>query len=75
MAVDDDPVGNIVEIDDAAQPVVFYNGANVTPNAQYVYDAIYRLIQATGRELAQQGVAEPRGTALDEAATLSRSRA
>jgi hypothetical protein len=47
-----DPVGNIVEIDDAAQKEVYYNGALVTSTARYTYDAIYRLVQATGRELA-----------------------
>ena len=47
-----DPVGNITEIVDDAQQTVFFNNAVVTPSAQYIYDAIYRLTQATGRELA-----------------------
>ncbi|WP_438038799.1 RHS repeat domain-containing protein [Sorangium sp. So ce128] len=47
-----DPVGNIVEIKDSAQQTVFFNNAMVSPNAQYVYDAVYRLIEATGREHA-----------------------
>ena len=47
-----DPVGNITEIVDDAQQTVFFDNAVVTPSAQYVYDAIYRLTQATGRELA-----------------------
>ena len=47
-----DPVGNITEIVDSAQQTVFFNNDVVTPSAQYVYDAIYRLTQATGRELA-----------------------
>ncbi|WP_437589011.1 SpvB/TcaC N-terminal domain-containing protein [Sorangium sp. So ce1000] len=45
-----DPVGNIVEIGDSAQQTVFFNNDVVSPNAQYVYDAVYRLIEATGRE-------------------------
>ncbi len=47
-----DPVGNIVEIGDSAQQTVFFNNAVVSPSAQYVYDAVYRLIEATGREHA-----------------------
>ncbi|WP_438017764.1 SpvB/TcaC N-terminal domain-containing protein [Sorangium sp. So ce315] len=47
-----DPVGNIVEINDSAQQTVFFNNAVVSPNAQYVYDAVYGLIEATGREHA-----------------------
>ncbi|AUX48443.1 toxin [Sorangium cellulosum] len=47
-----DAVGNIVEIKDSAQQTVFFNNDVVSPNAQYVYDAVYRLIEATGREHA-----------------------
>jgi RHS repeat-associated protein len=46
-----DPVGNITQLQDNAQDTVYYNNAQVTPNASYSYDPIYRLIQATGREL------------------------
>lgn len=45
-----DPTGNITSIADAAQQTVFFNNAVVTPNADYTYDATYRLISATGRE-------------------------
>ncbi|XYI02098.1 RHS repeat-associated core domain-containing protein [Sorangium sp. So ce1128] len=47
-----DPAGNIVEIGDSAQQTVFFNNAVISPSAQYVYDAVYRLIEATGREHA-----------------------
>ncbi|XYH99955.1 RHS repeat-associated core domain-containing protein [Sorangium sp. So ce1128] len=47
-----DPVGNIVAIGDSAQQTVFFNNDVVSPSAQYVYDAVYRLIEATGREHA-----------------------
>ncbi|MGH2414447.1 MAG: RHS repeat domain-containing protein, partial [Microcystaceae cyanobacterium] len=53
-----DPVGNITEIRDDAQQTVFFNNAMVTPRNQYVYDALYRLIQAKGREHKGQ-VADP----------------
>lgn len=45
-----DPVGNITEIyDDAFEPA-FFNGQQVEAQSAYVYDAIYRLIKANGRE-------------------------
>ena len=47
-----DPVGNITEIKDRAQQTVFFDNAVVSPSTQYVYDALYRLTQASGREHA-----------------------
>jgi RHS repeat-associated protein len=47
-----DCVGNIVAIADTAQQTVFFNNAVVTPSADYEYDAIYRLVKASGREHA-----------------------
>jgi len=55
-----DPVGNITEIRDDAQQTVFFNNAVVSPNTRYEYDALYRLMQAEGREHAgQQGNSQP----------------
>lgn len=45
-----DPVGNITEIRDDAQQTIYFNNAVVSPKNQYVYDALYRLIRADGRE-------------------------
>lgn len=45
-----DPVGNITRIRDDAQQTIFFNGQKVEPSTEYEYDAIYRLINATGRE-------------------------
>ena len=47
-----DPVGNITHIQDDAdiQNVVFFRNRRVEPSNDYTYDAIYRLIQASGRE-------------------------
>jgi RHS repeat-associated protein len=47
-----DPVGNITHIQDDAdiQNVVFFRNQRVEPSNDYTYDAIYRLIQASGRE-------------------------
>ncbi len=52
-----DPVGNITEIRDSAQQTVFFDNDVVSPSTQYVYDALYRLIEASGREHAG-GVAD-----------------
>ena len=51
-----DPVGNITCIRDDAQQTVFFDNAVVSPSTEYVYDALYRLIQADGREHAGQAV-------------------
>lgn len=45
-----DPVGNITEIYDEAYEPVFFVNQRVEPRSRYTYDAIYRLIEATGRE-------------------------
>ena len=45
-----DPVGNITHIADDAIQTIQYNNENVEPDADYIYDAIYRLISAQGRE-------------------------
>lgn len=47
-----DPAGNITHIQDDAdiQNVVFFGNQRVEPSSDYTYDAIYRLIQAQGRE-------------------------
>ncbi|WP_228779271.1 SpvB/TcaC N-terminal domain-containing protein [Methylobacter sp. BlB1] len=45
-----DPVGNITQIRDEAQDTVFHSNVCVKPGAEYRYDALYRLIAASGRE-------------------------
>ena len=45
-----DPAGNITTIRDDALLAIQYNGQDVKPRADFTYDAIYRLIFATGRE-------------------------
>ncbi|MCA9690041.1 MAG: hypothetical protein KC636_10565, partial [Myxococcales bacterium] len=45
-----DPSGNIAELRDLAQQVIFFQNASVEPTQKFVYDAVYRLIEATGRE-------------------------
>ena len=45
-----DPAGNITSITDDAISTILYNNEQVDPDADYIYDAIYRLISAQGRE-------------------------
>ena len=45
-----DPVGNVTEIRDGAQPAVFFAGSVVSADQRFVYDPLYRLVEATGRE-------------------------
>jgi insecticidal toxin complex protein TccC len=47
-----DPVGNILQIADAAQPVRYHHNQRVVPANDYQYDALYQLTCATGRENA-----------------------
>jgi RHS repeat-associated protein len=47
-----DPVGNVTAIGDSAQQKVFFDDDVVLPAMAYVYDALYRLVRATGREQA-----------------------
>lgn len=53
-----DPVGNITHFQDDAQQAVYFRNQRVEPSNDYIYDALYRLIQAEGREhLGQLGPA------------------
>jgi RHS repeat-associated protein len=45
-----DPAGNITGIQDDAQQTIYFNNQVVEPHAEYTYDAVYRLIEASGRE-------------------------
>jgi RHS repeat-associated protein len=45
-----DAVGNITRIFDDANDTSFFNNMKVEPVSEYTYDALYRLIEAKGRE-------------------------
>lgn len=47
-----DPVGNITHIQDDSQQTIWFANQQVEPSNDYIYDAVYRLIEATGRENA-----------------------
>lgn len=50
-----DAVGNIVEMQDDAQQTHYFSNTVVSPNAKYSYDALYRILLASGREHAGNG--------------------
>jgi RHS repeat-associated protein len=51
-----DPAGNITQIRDAAQQAIYFRNRRIDASSDYTYDALYRLIEATGREhLGQAG--------------------
>jgi RHS repeat-associated protein len=45
-----DPIGNISSIADSAQQTIYYKNQVVSASADYIYDAVYRLLKANGRE-------------------------
>lgn len=45
-----DPVGNITHIIDLAAPPVYCGGQAVEGESDYLYDTVYRLVKASGRE-------------------------
>jgi RHS repeat-associated protein len=54
-----DPIGNITYLADNSKPTAYYDNHLVSPDGDYTYDAIYRLITAKGREqIAQNTVDE-----------------
>jgi insecticidal toxin complex protein TccC len=53
LGYDYDPVGNILSISDAAQPVRYYHNQRIVPANDYQYDALYQLTCASGRENAE----------------------
>ncbi|MFJ4156737.1 RHS repeat-associated core domain-containing protein [Pseudomonas sp. NPDC089752] len=47
-----DPVGNVLLAEDASQQTRVWRNQNVVPENHYVYDSLYQLVSATGREMA-----------------------
>ncbi|MHC8290726.1 RHS repeat domain-containing protein [Pseudomonas sp. XS1P51] len=45
-----DPVGNVLGIRDAVQPIHYFANQRVDSTNQFVYDSLYRLIEASGSE-------------------------
>ena len=57
-----DAAGNLTRITDGAQQRVFFANQVADPNCDYTYDALYRLIEATGREHLGQAGPIPHGS-------------
>lgn len=45
-----DPMGNVLSIEDKAQPVRYFANQRIEPVSRFVYDTLYQLSQATGWE-------------------------
>ncbi len=67
-----DPVGNISEINDFAHAPVHFNNADVRAHNSYKYDALYRLLEASGREHATQAHIPIPGTGWDRISSNNR---
>ncbi|MEK7391736.1 MAG: RHS repeat-associated core domain-containing protein, partial [Fibrobacterota bacterium] len=66
-----DPSGNVVQITDDALQTTYFNNQVVRPDAFYEYDALYRLIKASGREHINNGAAtEPEAEGFNAAQPL-----
>jgi hypothetical protein len=64
-----DQADNDTHIEDAAQQTLYFQNQVIDPSNDYTFDAIGRLIQATGREhISTSGVASP-PTAMDSTTT------
>jgi insecticidal toxin complex protein TccC len=50
-----DPVGNVLKITNDAEETRFWRNQKVVPEHTYVYDSLYQLVSATGREMANAG--------------------
>ncbi|CAI1219652.1 RHS repeat domain-containing protein [Serratia quinivorans] len=61
-----DPVGNVLSVNNDAEETRFWRNQKVVPENMYIYDSLYQLVSATGREMAnagQQGNSLPSATA------------
>ena len=47
-----DPVGNVLRVTDDAEETRFWRNQKVVPENTYVYDSLYQMVSATGREMA-----------------------
>ena len=55
LVYDYDPMGNVLSIEDRAQPVRYFANQRVEPISHFAYDSLYRLIEASGWEAGGPG--------------------
>lgn len=61
-----DPVGNVTREADASLPTVFSSQQQIDPVHVYTYDALYRLVQGTGRQHSGLSSQDERRGGFDE---------
>ncbi|HCT7987943.1 TPA: RHS repeat protein, partial [Serratia liquefaciens] len=54
-----DPAGNVLSVRNDAEETRFWRNQKVVPESTYAYDSLYRLVRATGREMANAGQQGP----------------
>ncbi|HCM64583.1 MAG TPA: hypothetical protein DIT05_18890 [Morganella sp. (in: Bacteria)] len=72
-----DPVGNVLSVTNDAEETRFWHNQKVVPENRYVYDSLYQLVSATGREMAnagQQSSSLPDISTFDEATYTNYTR-
>ncbi|HGM4777329.1 TPA: RHS repeat-associated core domain-containing protein [Serratia marcescens] len=65
LRYDYDPVGNVLSVRNDAEETRFWRNQKVVPENTYLYDTLYQLVSASGREMAtvgQQGSSLPAAT-------------
>jgi RHS repeat-associated protein len=63
-----DAAGNITRLKDDAQQTIYFRNRRIEPGNDFVYDALYRLVQAGGREhLGQAANGDPQPPAAPDA--------
>lgn len=50
-----DPVGNVMHTSNDAEETRFWRNQKIVPKNAYIYDSLYQLVSATGREMADAG--------------------
>jgi RHS repeat-associated protein len=70
-----DPTGNITMQTDAAQPDFVFDNDATTPTNAYTYDALYRLIEATGREFVDTATNNPNYTSYNDRLQTNKTHA
>lgn len=68
-----DAVGNITELTDDAQQTHYFSNTVIAPKGKYEYDALYRLIKGSGRELTGLNAPTETGYTPDYVATNGQS--
>ncbi|MDC9620637.1 RHS repeat protein [Xenorhabdus sp. XENO-7] len=72
-----DPVGNVLHITNDAESTRFWRNQKVVPENTYVYDSLYQLVSATGREMGnigQQSTLLPTPSLIDSSTYSNYSR-